>query len=69
MNEKLLSGKYLLCIVSAICLLGLTATACHALWAPDGVEMNNGIAAVLAMLTTLLTAIITHYFTKQGNKQ
>jgi hypothetical protein len=67
MNEKLFSGKFWLCNVAALCLFALTLTVCHALWTVGDKEVNNGIASVLAMLTTILTAIITHYFTKQGN--
>lgn len=67
MNDKVFSGKFWLCITAAICLLSLTITVCHALWATDGAEISNGHAAVLALLTTILTAIITHYFTKKGD--
>lgn len=65
MNEKLYSGKFYLCIIAGLCLLGLSLTVCRALWLSDGSEVNSGIAAALGMLNTLLTAIITHYFTKQ----
>jgi Na+/melibiose symporter-like transporter len=66
-NKKLTSGKFWLCIVAAICLLMLTATLCKTLWnSPDG-DLGSGSAAVLAMLTTILTAIVTHYFTKRSN--
>ena len=68
MNDKLYSGKFWLCITAALCLLGLTMTVCKVLWASNGAELGSGASAVIATLTTILTAIVTHYFTKRSEQ-
>ena len=69
MNAKLTSGKFYLCMASVLCLLMLTVTVCRSLWMSENGDLGSGSAAVLAMLTTLLTAIVTHYFTKRTDNE
>lgn len=64
-TDKFTSGKFWLCMIAGLCLMGLTVTCCRALWISGESEVNGGVSAVLGMLNTLLTAIITHYFTKR----
>ena len=67
-TDKFTSGKFWLCMIAGLCLAGLTLTACRSLWMLKEGDVSNGIASVLGMLNTLLTAIVTHYFTKKAEQ-
>lgn len=65
MNEKLFSGKFLLCVSAALCLVLLTITACIAILTQSG--DNPIVLALVALLSNILTGITTHYFTKRAD--
>lgn len=55
-----------MCVSSSISILLLTITACiNAILTRNMVEVNPITLALITVITNVLTAISTHYFTKQ----
>lgn len=64
--DKFLSGRYLLCVSASICIVMLTLATCiNTVLTRNLIDVNPQTLAMITVLTNVLTAITTHYFTKQ----
>ena len=65
MNEKLVSGKFWLAIITGVCLFVLTITVGTILWKNATNEVNGAVSTVIGILAATISSVITSYFRKK----
>jgi len=67
MNEKLLSGRFWLAIITGTSLLILTIAVAAILWNNSTGEVNGAVMTVIGILAATISSVITSYFNKKGD--
>lgn len=65
-KSKLYSGRFLLCLCAALAMILFTFALAAILWSTRlQTEVNPAIMAGLALMSNLMTAIVTFYFSQR----